>query len=346
MAGMANNNHRRQLLNMTHVFLFAEIRGQDEISADWRIQTVWQEQRLGVDAWRTHWGSSGKLRRATCSVEFTFERSIAVWTVALQWSSCERWQSTLRWWQISQFLLMFWYRMPFCSFTDCKRRKYRVVSLSSRIIELVFERQFSKRLMKCTWSSRIVRSTSFFKFPRYKTLFRYVTTAFISLAGGWTWHSPPRNHWFHEEAWQKWRRYRWLRVRGALLILCDLEIPGCNAYNMYPNRIILFPSSEWCIHIRRIKCWHVSSSSLVRGRHNFNSAYLYLTSLLLVDRELMYADEENRTTKRQIDAFLLERAELLRPADKAEVSLNLGTVHSVANQLGVTEDRTRPSQRL
>ena len=60
-----------------------------------------------------------------------------------------------------------------------------------------------------------------------------------------------------------------------------------------------------------------------------------ITHVYPVDRELMRADEENRKTKRQIDAYVLEREALLRPEEK--VTLNLGTVTTVAAQLAQQE---------
>ena len=53
----------------------------------------------------------------------------------------------------------------------------------------------------------------------------------------------------------------------------------------------------------------------------------------------MRADEENRKTKRQIDAYVLEREALLRPEEK--VTLNLGTVTTVAAQLETVAHDTR-----
>ena len=54
----------------------------------------------------------------------------------------------------------------------------------------------------------------------------------------------------------------------------------------------------------------------------------------------MFADDENRRTKRQIDAYLAERKALLRPEDKEEVTLSLGTVQTIDDQLALVQQET------
>ncbi|KAI0212755.1 hypothetical protein LSAT2_002305 [Lamellibrachia satsuma] len=56
--------------------------------------------------------------------------------------------------------------------------------------------------------------------------------------------------------------------------------------------------------------------------------------------ELMFADDENRRTKRQIDAYLAERKALLKPEDKEEVTLSLGTVQTIDDQLALVQQET------